>query len=258
MIRPNSNKYIITLSLIAIFISRSLYAQNSPHEVGGYIGLASIQTDYGVKNEASRNAGDNIGFGIGIVHFLNFYNLNRRWNSNASFFINHFRLRSEISYTTATLKRRLEENQTPNDYNAMQGKTSIIGFGTGLEYHFKNIGKSYYRTVKFSPYLFLGISGNYSSPSLKYSLGDWEQDISILPSPWNEEEAIDMTSNFSVGINFNVGLRYAFSEKNSIIFDTKWSAYSNDWIDGLNAQVAQNNSRDWSFMLSVGYIINLN
>ena len=66
---------------------------NLAQEVGIIFGPVTFQSDFGQRNNFDTNIG-NTGFGIGVVHFINFSANNNR----ESFFTEHFKVRSELSF----------------------------------------------------------------------------------------------------------------------------------------------------------------
>ena len=75
------------IKLFALFcIATTASAQSDlAQEIGIYAGPVTLQSDFGQRNNFDTNAG-NSGFGIGIMHFINFSAANNR----ESFFTEHF------------------------------------------------------------------------------------------------------------------------------------------------------------------------
>ena len=91
----------IILTIFAFFGITSISNAQSrlAQEVGIIFGPVTFQSDFGERNNFDTNIG-NTGFGIGVVHFINFSS-----NSNTeSFFNEHFKVRSELSFSKTTLK----------------------------------------------------------------------------------------------------------------------------------------------------------
>ena len=151
----------LTLFLLILFgFSFNSNAQfgGFSHEVGIITGPIAFQSDYGQRHDFSTNAG-NTGVGIGIVHFLNF-TYNSRYNyTPKTFFNNHFKLRSELSYNKTKLEhfgKYVAPEKTSvgaNQLRAMRGSTSITNLGMQLEFFPKNI-RDYTATI-FAFVLFL-------------------------------------------------------------------------------------------------------
>ena len=66
------SKYIITYCLLLLGLTNTASAQfGFSHEVGAIVGPVAFQSDYGERHNLATNAG-NTGYGIGIIHYLNF------------------------------------------------------------------------------------------------------------------------------------------------------------------------------------------
>ena len=90
--------------LLGFSINSTAQFDGFSHEIGVISGPIALQSDYGERNDLKTNAG-NTGFGIGIVHYLNFsYDASCPCYTPDSYFNNHFKLRSEISYKYIELK----------------------------------------------------------------------------------------------------------------------------------------------------------
>ena len=69
------------------------------HEVGAFVGGVAFQSDFGVRHDFETNAG-NTGFGIGLVHYMNFaYRAECNCYMPETYFNDHFKVRSELSTT---------------------------------------------------------------------------------------------------------------------------------------------------------------
>ena len=96
--------FIITL-LLLFGLSNSVTAQfGFSHEIGAIIGPVAFQSDYGERHDFSTNIG-NTGYGIGIIHYLNFsYKADCNCYTPETYFNDHFKLRSELSYNKTELQ----------------------------------------------------------------------------------------------------------------------------------------------------------
>ena len=74
------------------------------HELGVIAGPVQFRSDYGTREDSDTNLG-NSGFGIGIIHYLNFtYTDDYNSAFTNTYFNDHFKVRSELSYNTSKLK----------------------------------------------------------------------------------------------------------------------------------------------------------
>tara|TARA_R110002072_G_scaffold139882_1_gene283670 strand:+ start:20 stop:331 length:312 start_codon:yes stop_codon:yes gene_type:complete len=86
-------------------LTQSMYSQFgfSP-EIGIIAGPVQFRSDFGSRNDSGSNFG-NSGFGIGIVSYLNFsYQRNFDYSSRETYFKDHFKVRSEISWNKTKLE----------------------------------------------------------------------------------------------------------------------------------------------------------
>ena len=275
-------KILTPIFVIFLFIT-SASSQNwkkygkLTHEIGFLTGAAFFSTDYGQRFEIKSSGGGNMGFGVGIMHYLTFADYRYRWNQRTSFWRDHFRFRNELSYFDAKLDHfgiYVDESQTSDEaekLRSMHGNAKVINLGTQLEYHFVNItdfGSRRNPHLYLSPYISFGMMGVYSMPSLTsdYGDGDWEADQSILYEKWAIPSSVDMDPKFIFSITASVGTRLKIGEYSDIFIEAKWQYYFSDWVEGLNATEPygpfnsdpNNLFNDWSLFANIGYVFYLN
>ncbi|HEX9826348.1 MAG TPA: glutamate dehydrogenase, partial [Flavobacteriaceae bacterium] len=88
-----------------VFININLgYAQlGFSHEIGAIIGPVEFRSDFGSRLNESTNLG-NSGIGIGIIHYISFaYSADCNCYTTDTYFNDHFKLRSEISWNYTKL-----------------------------------------------------------------------------------------------------------------------------------------------------------
>ena len=110
------------------------------HEVDVITGPVAFKSDFGLRSEFETNAG-NTGFGIGIVHYINFaYGADCNCYTTDNFFNDHFKLRTEISYNKTKLEhfgkfvapeRTSIESQRLREH---KGEVNNFDIGMQLEY----------------------------------------------------------------------------------------------------------------------------
>ncbi len=239
------------------------------HEIGFFTGSTHFSTDYGERNLFKSNVGGNVGISFGLIHYLTFTDYRYRWNQQATYFTEHFRLRNEFSYFSAKLDhfgKYVDPSRTTieaDKLRAMHGKASVINIGTQLEFHFRNIddfGSRRDPDMKYSPYVSLGVLGNFYKPSLYSDLGDWKTDQSVLYSKWAVPGTVSDEADFTFSVTASIGMRKKLGEYSDIFVESKWQYYYSNWIDGLNATdpSANNKYNDWNLALQIGYIYYLN
>jgi len=85
------------LAVLFFFFFINSRAQTSfSHEVGGFFGIAALQTDMGLSTEFAAENQSNMGFGL--TYYLKFFGSQYNWRSGSSFFSDHFKLKTELSF----------------------------------------------------------------------------------------------------------------------------------------------------------------
>ena len=270
-------KIVKILAPIFVLFVTNMSAQNwnkysnFSHEIGFFSGSTHFTTDYGERYFFKSNVGGNVGISKGILYYLTFTDYRYKWNQRSSYFVEHFRLRNELSYMSARLDHfgaYVDSSNTSieaDKLRAMHGEARVVNIGTQLEFHFKNIddfGSRRYPDMKWSPYLSLGILGVYYNPSVysDYGNGDWKADQSILYQKWAVPGTVSEASGFSFSATAGIGTRKKLGEYSDIFIESKWQYYYTNWVDGLNATdpAANNKYNDWNVSLQIGYIYYLN
>jgi hypothetical protein len=251
-------KLIIFLFIISI--TKSNAQLDLSHEFGLFIGPITMQTDYGERNHFP--ASNQTSFGAAAVHYLSFYGSNYNWRNGASFFSDHFKLRTEVSYY---FNNQLEHRSDFIDNNPgalaesfrnMKGSTKIFNIGTQLEYYFKNLedyGLLFNTADKFSPYLSAGIQYNSFDADVTTAGGGF--DISSIPVKFQDDIVLDPESTFSLVMG--LGTRYKM-DKFDLVLDGRWQYFLSDKVDGVDAdEVDGSKFNDTLIFFSVGIVFNL-
>jgi hypothetical protein len=93
--------YIFLLSVFCVTIGNAQLGFS--HEIGVIAGPVEFRSDFGQRLNEPTNLG-NTGIGIGIVHYINFaYRADCNCYSTDTYFNDHFKLRSEISWNRTVL-----------------------------------------------------------------------------------------------------------------------------------------------------------
>ena len=108
------------------------------HEVGAFVGPVNFRSDFG-ESENTRNNLGNIGFGVGLVHYMNFsYRAECNCYTPETYFNDHFKLRSELAFTKTKLDHfgKWAEKQSlgGQQLRAMDGEARVTDIGMQLEY----------------------------------------------------------------------------------------------------------------------------
>ncbi len=236
------------------------------HEIGVIAGPVQIRSDYGAREDSDTNFG-NSGFGIGIIHYLNFTYANDR-NSPFinTFFNDHFKVRSELSYNKTKLEHFgnwVDPSKTTTNADKLRGhKGEANNLDIGAQLEFSPLSLTEFQSFghKFSPFITLGlhytlstakVSTTYQNPDPE-AIGD-VTDPSNFYSSW-DAGSVDASNTNSWSMVTSAGVTYKLNNVSDLMLDFRFQYYFNDWIDGLNHQLPSNETNDWLIWLNVGYI----
>jgi hypothetical protein len=252
-------KKIVLLFLFALGIAIPANAQsNFSHEIGVIAGPVSFRSDYGERGNTKTNFG-NTGFGVGLVHYMNFsYTADCNCYAPETYFNDHFKVRTELSYNQTSLKHYGEwadrQSTTGEQLRAMRGKTSVTNIGMQLEFFPFSIREYSYNVGALAPFVSLGAQYSFYKPKAWSELGPLDRP-GVLPNKYIGATSNDDGSTFSVV--GSVGTRYKLTVMSDLMIDLRWQYYFSDWVDGLNPDKAiykENKANDWLIWLNVGYI----
>ncbi len=265
---PPMIKQIILLLLICFGFSADSFAQfdGFSHEIGIIAGPIAFQSDYGERYDFKTNAG-NTGIGIGIVHFLNFtYDSNYNYTSR-TYFNEHFKLRSELSFNKTQLQhfgKYVDPRKTSLDaqqLRAMSGSTSIANFGMQLEYFPLNIRDFTAVTGSFAPFVSLGGQISYYDAKASSTLGPLGTPATTFPKYLTPSEGrpfgFSTEKNTVWSVVSSVGTRYKIDDSADLLVDLRLQYFFSNWVDGLNPNpeiYKENKANDWLIWFNVGYI----
>lgn len=252
-------KIYYKILLILVFIPLSnLFAQlEMSHEVGISFGPVTMQSDYGERHHLPSSTATS--FGVAASHYLSFYGSNYNWRNGASFFSDHFKLKTDISYYTSTnLEHKgkyvdASQISPQNDkLRAMKGSTKLLNFGTQLEFYFKNLedyGLLFNTSDKFAPYASIGVQYSSFDPEATSDLA--------FPEPW-QSGGLFLDKDTSFSLTFGLGTRYKMNDFD-LVAEARYQYFFSDRIDGLDAphEVSGNKFNDTLIYFSVGVIYDL-
>ena len=265
---------ILTPIIFTLFFALNSYAQrrdrsNWTQEIGVAIGISDFTTDYGQRFDNQSNLGANFGFGFGILHYLTFTDYRYSWNNQTTYFAEHFKLRSELSYHSSKLQHYgkwidIIKGEQGKKLNAMYGNARTFHLGTALEFHFVDIndfGSRRDPNLKWSPYVSLGAGVNFYNPSLytSYGDGDWKSDYDLLFKKWAGAEMADDSKGITMSATLGFGTRHVLGEYSDLFIEWRYHYFFTNWMDGLNARDdVANKFVDWMVWFHVGYVYYLN
>lgn len=267
IIIPMLKKTLLALLLILGFNDYSSAQFGLSSEVGIIMGPVAFQSDYGERYDFSTNVG-NTGIGIGIVHYMNFsYSAGCSCYTPETFWNDHFKLRSELSYSYTKLEHfgRWVDNDNGSlgvqQLRAQYGSASVLSAGMQLEYFPLSI-RDFTATVgSFAPFVSAGAHYNYFNPSAKSTLGPLGLEQTTFPKYLTPSDgkpngfSNDPESTWS--IVSSVGARYKLSPLSDLMVDLRFQYYFSNWVDGLNPNpeiYKENKANDWLVWFNVGYI----
>jgi len=265
-------RYLLMALFTFMLVQNELKAQfGFSHEIGVITGPVAFQSDFGLRNDFDTNRG-NIGFGVGIVHYLNFsYRADCNCYSRDTYFNDHFKVRNEIDYHVTNLNHFGEEAED-DDFGGLQlrshtGRANVLEIGTQLEYFPMSIRDFAAGAYKIAPYFSLGAHYVSYNPVAESSLGEiggqvQKPDGSFVPVVFQgfvpgdgKYGGIDDSPGSTWAITWSTGIRYKLGIYSDLLLDARWHYYLDNWVDGLNPDPRPaNRANDWIFWLNVGYI----
>ncbi len=260
------SKGISIIFIVLFSFSNSIFAQfGFAHEIGVIAGPVAFQSDYGQRLNFSTNAG-NSGMGIGIIHYLNFsYRADCNCYTPDTYFNDHFKLRTELSYNKTELKHfgasvDPRSNSTfSRNLRGMRGSTAVTNVGMQLEYYPFSIRDFTATTGALAPFISLGGQFSYYTPraySLLGKLEDFTIPKYLAPSE-GRPHGYTNESGTVLSIVSSVGTRYKLAPHSDFMVDLRLQYYFSNWVDGLNPdpkRYLENKSNDWLVWFNVGYI----
>ncbi|CAN5410263.1 glutamate dehydrogenase [soil metagenome] len=254
------SRFIVFFIFLFVVSTQKSFTQiGISHEVGVLVGPASFFTDYGERWNVKNNL-ENAGFGIGLIHYMNFaYRAECNCYATDNYFNDHFKLRTEIDYFYSDLEHfgpvASKDNLGGHLLRSMHGKSQIFEIGAALEYYPLSIRDFSSFAFMFSPYISLGAHYVYYKPSAFSDLGDLDNPKNVFPTFVG---GMDFDGGSTWSIAGSIGLRYRLNVVSDLGIEARWHYYDSDWIDGLNINAPQNKFNDFLFWFNIGYIYYLN
>ena len=246
------------------------YAQlGFSHEIGVIAGPIAYQSDFGVRYDFETNSG-NSGFGVGIVHYINFaYRADCNCYSTDTYFNDHFKIRSEIAWNKTTLNhfgKWVDNDRTSDEAERLRthsGEAQNWDIGMQLEFFPRSVRAFSAGVYSFAPFVSLGahyvsfnpnVSTSYvsSNPLNPNDIGNIE-DANNFYSRW-EPGSVSDQSGSTWSVVSSVGTRYKLTILSDLMVDLRFQYFFSDFTDGLDHQLSSNKSNDWLVWLNFGYI----
>ena len=261
-------KYLIMSFLLMLGLANTATAQfGFSHEIGAIVGPVAFQSDYGERSDFSTNSG-NTGIGVGIIHYLNFaYSAECNCYAPETYFNDHFKLRSELSYNKTKLQHYGEwvaDERTSvfaNQLRGMRAETSVTNIGMQLEYFPLSIREFSATPGKLAPFISLGGQFSFYSPEAYSTLGNGQLGEDPTITPVKYFDAFDQEGGTTWSVVGSIGTRYKLTVLSDLMIDLRWQYYFSNWVDGLSPNpdvYTENKANDWLVWLNVGYIYYIN
>ncbi len=234
------------------------------HEVGVIAGPVQFRSDFGQRFNEENNIG-NTGYGIGLIHYINFsYRSDCNCYSADTYFNDHFKLRSEVSFNRTELNhfgRWVDPSQTSIEADRLRahsGAAQNFDIGMQLEYFPFSIRSFTASVGGWAPFVSLGLHYTMSSPEQETTFGDGNiLNRDNIYTPWidaSPDYPIDTSPINAWSLVSSIGVRYKLSPLSDLMIDLRYQYYFSDWIEGLNHELSSNKFNDVLIWLNFGYI----
>ncbi|TNJ47264.1 glutamate dehydrogenase [Tamlana fucoidanivorans] len=256
-------------------LSQSINAQlGFSQEIGVIAGPVQFRSDFGIRNNEPTNFG-NSGFGIGLVHYINFsYRADCNCYTTDTYFNDHFKLRSEISYNYTKLEHLghwVQPNKVSIQADQLRGHKGVAeNFDIGMQLEFFPLSIRDFQafSYRFAPFVSLGVHYTSYNPKASTTFNNPNPDFygnvfesSNIYSFWFEDfpdkppYPIKTKGGGTWSTVASVGVRYKLTKLSDLMLDLRWQYYYSDWIDGLNHNWGgYDRNNDWLVWLNFGYI----
>ena len=265
-----NTRTLIMVFFFLVFSKQEIYGQGFSNELGVIVGPVVFYSDYGVRSDFETNSG-NVGFGIGLIHFINFsYRSDNNTYTRAKYWNDHFKVRNEIDYHKTNFKHRGKwidpeyTSITSEQLRGMKGSTTVFEIGSQLEYFPFSIRDFAAHSYKLAPFISAGMHWvSYDAESsTDFGTGDISSPANV---PDKYINAFSQQQGNTWSFLTSIGVRYKLTAYSDIIIDARLQYYFSDWVDGLNpsfeandtVEVPENKANDWIFWLNLGYIFYL-
>lgn len=257
-------KQLLTVCSLFFILQNSFAQLGFSHEIGVIVGPVQFRSDYGQRLNEENNVG-NTGIGIGLIHYINFsYRADCNCYTADTYFNDHFKLRSEISWNKTKLDhfgRWVDPSMTSTNSDrlrAQTGEANNFDVGMQLEYFPLSIRAFSSHRGAWAPFISLGAHFTTSSPKGFTSFGDGDVfNPDNIFQPWvnaSPDFPIDLDVINAWSVVSSVGVRYKLTILSDLMIDLRFQYYFSDWIDGLNHELPSNKFNDVLVWLNFGYI----
>ena len=253
----------ITIIFFVIVSILEFKAQHLTHDIGTFVGSTSLQTDYGQRGNFASEWNNN-GKTFSVAHYLSFYNNTIRWDPHDQFH-NHLMVKTEVLFLKNADyqhygKWAQKDSYAGEQLRAMKGTIRMLDLGLSVEYFLHPLEEFVYPNsdILFNPFITFGVKYSFFTNSLTSDLGDWHEDISVLPQKYTLKNALDVGNGEAVSLSFGLGTRYKVAPKVDLVAQFSYQYFFSDTIDGLQAPVPENKNNEWLLNIQFGLVYHLN
>ncbi|ALJ05457.1 glutamate dehydrogenase [Pseudalgibacter alginicilyticus] len=260
----------LALVFCSLIVNQTAFSQlGFSHEIGAIAGPVQFKSDFGLRSDGETNFG-NSGFGIGIVHYINFsYRSDCNCYTTDTYFNDHFKIRNEISWNKTNLEhlgKWVDASRTTPEAAQLRGHKGVannLDIGTQLEFYPLSIRSFQSFGYRLAPFVSLGIhytaftpkvSTDYQNPN-PLLIGDVTEPSNFY-SGW-AGGSVDASPGSTLSVVSSIGVRYKLNKLSDLMLDLRGQYYFSDWVDGLNHNLDYNKHDDWLVWLNIGYIFYL-
>ncbi|QAA82461.1 glutamate dehydrogenase [Aequorivita sp. H23M31] len=266
-----NTRILLVVFLILVFggKQKAIAQFGFSQEIGVITGPVVFYSDFGQRNNFETNT-KNVGFGVGLVHYLNFsYRADCNCYTSDTYFNDHFKVRNELNYHKTNFEhygewvRPEKTSLMAKQLRAMSGSTTVIELGSQLEYFPFSIRDFAAGGYKIAPFVSFGVHWVNFDPEVTSSRGKLNSPYS---TPLKYMNAFQQDPGSTWAVLGSVGIRYKLNSSSDLMLDSRWIYYFSDYMDGLNPSLENNGTRpvpenkanDWVYWLNLGYIFYLN
>jgi hypothetical protein len=256
-------KKILPTLITLISVINASHAQfNLAHEIGVTIGPVAFQSDYGERHDFETNAG-NTGYAVGLIHYINFSSKADR----NTYFNEHFKVRSELSYSSTSFRHFGKWVDQGNNsigkvqLRAMRGASKIMNLGIQGEFHPVKIHDFENTIGAFDPYASLGLAYSFYNAEATSTLGPLGTSLTTIPKYLTPSDGrpngFSNESKTVLSVIAGIGTRYKLTTMSDLLVDMRFQYFTSDWVDGLNPNkqiYTENKANDWMVWFNIGYI----
>ncbi len=258
-----NTRFLLLVFSLLFLAKQEMYSQfGFSHEIGVIVGPVSLYSDFGQRNNFETNA-RNTGFGIGLVHYINFsYRADCNCYTRDRYFNDHFKIRNELDYHKTNLEFFGEwvspdkQSLFADQLRATSGSSRLIELGSQLEFFPLSIRDFMAHGYRIAPFISAGLHYVNFDPEVNSNINP---PLDTSPKYIN---AFQQESGSTFAFVGSIGIRYKLNDLSDLMLDSRWGYYFSDWVDGLNPSienngvrpVPENKSNEWIYWLNVGYV----